>query len=174
MPMIPAAMSAQVVSAVSGLNVAGLGPTLLWNAICDYVQLNAQVLYSWVAVSSTVPPTPDPMVVITAGINTAPGRVLSLPGIDQARDATTALGILSAGMNMAASLWMVDWPLGFTLTPCFIMPSIVLTPSMMDNQAGAMNFLCTQVISGLIAATPATGGNHLGIYNGAGVFTSII
>lgn len=173
MPMIPATMSTQVISAVSGLNVAGPGPTLLWNAICDYVQLNAQVLYSWVAVSSSVPPTPDPMVVITASINTEPGRVLSLPGIDQARDANTALGILSAGMNMAAALWMVSWPPGFLLSPCFIIPTISLTPSMMDNQMGAMNFLCTQVIAGIKAATPATGGTHL-IYSGAGVFTSIL
>ena len=171
MPMIPNLMATQLITSLQGCQ--GGGCNIMWNAICDYVQLNAQVLYSWVAVSSSVPPTPDPMVVITAGINTAPGRVLSLPGIDQARDANTALGILSAGMNMAAALWMVSWPPGCLLSPCFIIPTISLTPSMMDNQMGAMNFLCTQVIAGIKAATPATGGTHL-IYSGAGVFTSIL
>ena len=165
-------MATQLMSSLAGCQ--GGGAQIMWSAICSYVQANAQVLYSWTAVSASVPPTPDPMVVITATINTAPGSVLSLPGIELAKDATTALGILSAGMNMAAATWMIQWPPGFLLSPCFVIPSIVLTPSMLSSQVPALTFLCTQIIAGIKLATPGTGGNHLGIYNGAGVFTSIL
>lgn len=170
--MIPTIMAADIKLSLAGCQ--GGGAQIMWNAICNYVELNAQVLYSWVAVSASVPPTPDPMVVVPATINTAPGRILSLPGIELARDATSALAIISAGMNLAAATWMINFPIGFLVSPCFVIPTIVLTPSMLNEQDLALNFLCTQIIMGIKAATPAMAGSHLGIYTGGGVFTSIL
>ena len=171
MPMIPTTMAAALKVSLAGCQ--GGGAQIMWDAICDYVELNAQVLYSWVAATTTPPPVPDPMVVVPATINTAPGRILSLPGIELASDATTALGILSAGMNMAAALWMIQFPIGFLVSPCFVIPSIVLTPSMLNQQDLALNFICTQIIMGIKLATPAMAGTHLA-FVGAGAFTSIL
>ncbi len=170
--LLPNLLSTQIINSLQGINTPG-GVNIMWNTICDYVQSNAQVLYSWAATSTTLPPTPDPMVVISATINTAPGRVLSLPGIDQARDASTALSILSAGMNMAAATWMIQFPIGFLVSPCLIIPTISLSPSGLNNQLGAMNLLSTQVLAGIRTATPFTAGTHT-IYLGSGSLISIL
>lgn len=162
-------MSSDIIDALDGLDTVG-GTSKMWKAICDYVKSNAKVKYSWVGVSSVG--VTDPTVIISATIDTSTGNTLSLPNIDKADSASAALGILSAGMNTAAAKWRIKWPTGFTLTPCFVIPTIVITPSMKDNQSDAIKALCTQIINGIKAATPATSGTHMA-YMGAGAFTLI-
>lgn len=172
MSMISMDMASQMKSALSGCTGGGI--YTMWDSICDYVESNADVMYSWTAVSTSVPPVTDTTVMINAGIDTSGGRVLNVPGLDQATDANTALGIITVGMNQAASGWTIKWPQGFILSPCYVIPSIVLTPSMKTEQLEALDFICSQVIGGINAATPGTMGIHLGVYQGGGSFISIV
>ena len=170
MPMISIAMAAQMKSDLDGCTSDGLSK--MWDSICSYVKSNAQVLYSWVAFSSSVPPTPDPMVVITASIDTS-GSSLSVPGIDQITDTDTALSMISAGMNLSAAKWKIKFPTGFSVSPCFVIPSISLRASNSSIQMTALQSICSDVISGITAATPGMAGTHT-IYTGTGIFSSIM
>lgn len=172
MPMMPNLMALQMKSDLNGCTSDGLSK--MWDSVCSYVKSNAQVFYSWIAVSASVPPTPDPMVVITASIDTSFDTGLNIPGLDQITDSTTALNAIGAAMNLAAASWMIKFPTGFLVSPCLVIPSIVLTPSMATDQMSALTAICTSIIAGIKLATPAMAGSHSGVYTGAGVFTSII
>jgi hypothetical protein len=171
--MSPELMADDLKNSLAGCTGGGI--FVMWNAICNYVESNAEVLYSWIAYSTTVPPVQDTTVIINAKIDTTNGRNITLDGIENATNAEGALSIISDGMNEAISKWVVSWPIGFTLSVCNIIPDIELTPSKKSDQKGALEFLCSQIINdGISKATLGTAGNHLGIYNGAGSFTSIL
>lgn len=171
MAMIPNAMASQIVSYVSGCTDAATANNKLWQAICDYVSANAQVMYSWVGLQPSVPsPIPDPMVMLTCTIQT--GGTLTPSGQNTAAGAFAAL---TAAMNANCATWMIMWPPGFALSPAFVMPTISLSPSGATDQMSAMTMLCTQIIAGLKMATPMASGTHGGFIGSPGAsFVSII
>lgn len=173
MAMLPTDMASSLMGSVSGLTEPG-GVNLLWNAVCNYVEANAIVTCAWVAATTTVPPTPDPMVSVIGSINTSAGRILSLPGIDRAPDAASALGILSTAMNLAVQRWVALLPVtqGFATSPGVVtVPStIALIPSMTTDRYTAFLSMASNIILGLksVVFSPVAG-SHL-VYVGAGTF----
>lgn len=164
--MTPPAMANFIISNVQGNTDASAANNAFYNALCSYVEANAQVFYAWVATNPTG--SPDPMVVITATIKTTGS--LSPSGID---NPSGALAAFSANLNSQAALWQVIWPPGFALSPAFVIPTINITPSMATDMNSAWNAVCAQIIAGLKTATPAAAGAH-GAYVGAATFTSLI
>ena len=171
MAMIPNAMASQIVDYVSGCTDAATANNKLWQAICDYVSANAQVMYSWVGLQPSVAaPIPDPTVMLTCTIQT--GGSLTPSGQNTAAGAFAAL---TAAMNANCATWMIIWPPGFALSPAFVMPTISLSPSGATDQMSAMVMLSTQIIAGLKMATPMASGTHGGFIGSPGAsFISII
>ena len=172
--MLPNDMASKIIDALRGLSEPG-GVDKLWSEVCSYVEDNAVVLYSWQGYTTSTPPSPDPynFTGIQATIDTSLGNSLSLVGFDQVSTATEAMGKLSGAINQAVSLWMISFPSSFAVNPCFVIPSIVLTPSGADNQEDAMNALCSEIIDGLKLATPSIAGSN-SPYVGVGGFSSIL
>ena len=74
--------------------------------------------------------------------------------------------------------WMVKFPTGFLLTPCFFIPSIFITTSQKNNQFDAINSLSSDIIDGIkntlpFPVTPVATGTH-GAFTGAATFTSLL
>ena len=168
MAMTPNAMANAIIGNIGQSSDPTDANNKFYKALCDYVEGNAQVFYSW---SATTPPpasTPDPQVIIEAKIKTSGS--LSPSG---ATDCASALAAFSATLNTNAALWMIQWPAGFALSPAFVIPTIMITPSMATDQTSAMTAVCAQIIAGLKLATPAAAGSHAA-YIGAAAFTSIL
>lgn len=149
MAMNPDSMASAIISAVSGIDKPEDAMKTFYSALCEYIEGNAQVFYSW---SATTPPpssSPDPMVLLDCKIKTSGS--LSPSGQDTPEG---ALGALSGDLNKNVSSWQVVWPFGFYILPAFIIPTISITPSMKDNQKDAWLSVCTQIIDGLKQATP--------------------
>lgn len=168
MAMIANAMASSIISEVQGSTDAGDANNKFYKALCNYVEANAQVLYSWVAFLPPPVSSPDPMVVIQATIKTTGS--LSPSGESTPEG---ALARFSADLNKNAALWQVVWPSGFALSPCFVIPTIMITPSMADNQQDAWNSVCSQIIAGLKLATPSAAGSHSS-YIGTATFTQLL
>ena len=164
--MTPNGMADAIISSVSQSTDAYDANNKFYKALCDYVEGNAQVFYSWAATNSTG--TPDPQVIIEAKIKTTGS--LSPNG---ATTCDAALALFSADLNRNASLWQIVWPAGFSLSPAFVIPTINITPSMATDQQSAMIAVCTQIIAGLKQATPTASGNHAA-YVGTASFTQLI
>lgn len=164
--MEPAAMANAIISDIKEIDDPKRANDAFYNALCKYVEANAQVYYAWAATNPTG--TPDPMIVITATIKTTGS--ISPSG---ATDPDSALSMFSAMLNAQASLWQVVWPAGFALSPAFVMPTINITPSKATDMNSAWNAVCAQIIAGLKTATLGAGGAH-GAYTGAATFTSLI
>ena len=149
MAMNPKSMASAIISAISGIDKPEDAVKTFYSALCDYIEGNAQVFYSWSA--TTPPPTssPDPTVLLDCKIKTSGS--LSPSGQDTPEG---ALGALSGDLNKNASSWQVVWPSGFSILPAFIIPTIHITPSMKDNQKDAWLAVCAQIIAGLKQATP--------------------
>ena len=164
------AMASSAMSSVEGLTTGG-GVALMWNAICNYIDANATVTYSWTAATTSVPPVTDPLVSCEAGISTILGRVLNLTGLDRATTAADALGILSLAMNTAILSWQAILPLelGFTTTPGAIIspPTIALVPSGVVDRNASFISMCTNILTGLstVMFSPVTG-THLAFVGG--------
>lgn len=168
MALVADALANKIKSANDGMDVPKDALDMFWDAVCEYVEANAQVTYAWVAMSSSVPPTPDPMITWVSKIKTV-GK-LSLCNLNTPDE---ALAAMSAQMNTAASLWQVEPPAGFSLSPMFIIPTIKLNKSGATDRDSALLSIATDIINGIKAATTATSGTH-GVYTGAGTFTSIM
>lgn len=138
-----------------------------WKAVCDYVEANAEVTYAWVAATTTTPPTPDPVTSWKGTIKTSGS--LSLCNLNTP---DAALAAMSAQMNAAAALWVVEPPAGFSLSPMLVIPTINLTKSGATDRDAAMKSIVTDIINGIKMATPASSGSH-GSYVGAATFTII-
>lgn len=169
--MTPGAMANHIMSSLQGLTDAGQAMNAFYSALCQYVESNAEVLYSWSA--TTPPPTsaPDPMVMLRCTIKTS--GTLTPSG---ATDPGAAMSMFSAALNQNAALWTVVWPSGFVLTPAFIIPSIVLTPSGATDMNSAWLSVAGQIIAGLKAATPTAVGTHgtFTIPTPGAIFTQIL
>ena len=161
-------MASAIISSVSGSTDAYDANNKFYKALCDYVEGNAEVYYSWSAALTSPPFTPDPMVIIKATIKTTGS--LSPNG---ATTCEAALAQFSADLNRNAALWQIIFPAGFTLTPTFVIPTINITPSMATEQQSAMIAVCAQIIAGLKQATPTASGSHIS-FVGIASFTQII
>lgn len=168
MAMVASAMASSIIGNINQSSDAADANNKFYKALCDYVEANAQVFYAWSAVSPPPASTPDPMVVIQATIKTSGS--LSPSG---ATECSAALAAFAATLNANAAIWQVVWPAGFALTPAFVIPTIVFTPSMVDNQQSAMTHICQEIINGLKAATPVASGSHAA-YTGVASFTQLI
>ena len=126
-----------------------------YSALCSYVEENAVVTYSWNGIQPGSPPKTDTTTSITAKIKTA--GELSLSG---EKKPTAANSAFSRDLNSAASTWTIEFPSDFKLTPCFVLPTISITPSGANNRNSAWLFVCSQIIAGLKKATPAATGSH--------------
>ncbi len=168
MAMVASAMANSIISNIGQSTDAADANNKFYKALCDYVEANAQVFYSWVAALPSPPNTPDPTVIIEAKIKTMGS--LSPSG---ATDCSTALSIFAATLNANAATWLIQWPAGFALSPALVIPTIVFTPSMATEQMSAMTHICQEIINGLKLATPAAAGTHAA-YVGAATFTQLI
>jgi hypothetical protein len=166
MAMTPNGMANAIISSISQSDNASDANNKFYKALCDYVEGNAQVFYSWAAVNPSG--SPDPQVIIEATIKTTGS--LSPNG---ATTCDAALAQFSADLNRNASLWQIVWPAGFGLSPAFVIPTINITPSMATEQQSAMVAVCTQIIAGLKLATPSAAGTHAA-YAGTATFTQLI
>lgn len=166
--MTPSAMASYIIGQLQGMTDPAIANTTLANAISSYVMSNAEVMYAWSAVSPPPASTPDPMVIIKA---TVTGSLTLTPsGATTAEAANLAF---SNTLNTGFATWTVVWPPGFALTPAFLIPTISITPSQATDMNSAWLAVCTQIIAGLVAATPAASGAH-GSYTGAASFTKIL
>lgn len=138
-----------------------------WKAICDYFASNAEVNYSWNAALSSPPNTKDPMLSFVGTIKTGGSLNLS-----NQTTPSGALNAMSAQMNSAAALWVVTPPVGFSLSPMFIIPSIKLSLSNAVDRNTAMKSIATDIINGIKLATQSTAGLHAS-FVGAGTFINI-
>jgi hypothetical protein len=168
MAMTPNGMASAIISSISQSDNASDANSKFYKALCEYVEGNAEVYYSWSAALTSPPFTPDPMVVIKATIKTTGS--LSPNG---ATTCEAALAQFSADLNRNAAMWSIVWPAGFTLTPAFVIPTINITPSMATEQQSAMLAVCTQIIAGIKQATPTASGSHIS-FVGIASFTQII
>ena len=166
MAMTPDGMASAIISSVSGCTDAYDANNKFYKALCDYVEGNAQVFYSWSAVNPSG--SPDPMVIIEATIKTTGS--LSPSG---ATTCEAAMAQFSADLNRNSSLWQIVWPAGFGLSPAFVIPTINITPSMATEQQSAMLSVCTQIIAGLKQATQTAAGAHAA-YVGTATFMQLI
>lgn len=151
--MMPTDLSNNIITALTGIDQPG-GINILWTTVCTYVMANAEVPFTWVGVSTTTPPTPDPTVAFTAKINTATGATLTLPPtLKEASTAAEAMSIVSTAMNSAIARWTILFPVeqGFLISPVPVVPTpgVILTPSGADQQGPAMNLLSEQIIAGI-------------------------
>jgi hypothetical protein len=166
MAMVPNAMASSIVSKVKDIDKASDANDAFYKALCDYVEQNAMAIYAWVGVGPMG--VPDPQVVLNCKIKTSGS--LSPSG---ASDCNAALSTLSSNLNANAALWQVQWPAGFSLSPAFVIPTIVITPSMATEMNAAWNAVCSQIIAGLKLATPAAAGSHAA-FTGTATFTSLV
>lgn len=166
MAMVASAMASSIINNINQSSDPVDANNKFYRALCDYVEANAEVIYSW---SATNPRgTPDPQVIINATIKTSGS--LSPSG---ATDCSSALSAFASTLNANAAIWQVVWPAGFALSSAFIIPTIVFTPSMADNQQSAMIHICQEIINGIKLATATVAGSH-GAYVGVATFTSIL
>lgn len=172
MAMNSSSMASSIISSLSGCTDPGEANNKFYKALCDYIEGNAEVYYSW---SATTPPpssSPDPMVILKCTIKTSGS--LSPSGESTPEGALTRF---SGDLNKNASGWQVVWPSGFAIVPALIIPTINITQSKADNQRAAWEHVCQEIINGLKAATPGPlSGTHGGfsIPTPGAIFTKII
>ena len=147
-----------------------------WKAVCDYVSQNANVYYSWTAALTVEPFTVDPTLVMECKVN-ASGTLSPC----HLTDNVAALSAMSTQMNANAATWTItpknSATSSFSVTPMFIIPSINLSVSKINDPDSALEFICNQIIMGIKMATPANTGSHIVTtltFAGAGTFTNII
>ena len=168
MAMTASAMANAIISEVYRCTDSVDANNRFYRALCNYVEANAEVFYSWIATLPSPPNTPDPMVVIQAKIKTTGS--LSPNG---ETECIPALNRFSADLNRNAALWQIIWPSGFALTPAFVIPTIHITPSKATEQNSAMIHVCSEIIAGIKQATMSAAGTHTSFVGNA-TFTQIL
>lgn len=172
MAMNPKSMASAIINELKGVDKPEDANNKFYKALCNYVEANAQVFYSWAAMTPPIASTPDPTVVLDCKIKTT-GSIS--PSGQTTPDGACAA--FSGMLNSQAALWQVQWPSGFVIPPAFIIPTITITPSGADSQQSAWEAVCTQIIAGLKLATP---GPLPGVHAGftvpcpGAIFTQII
>lgn len=165
--MIASNMANQIMNETENCSDPFEANNKFFKAICDYVEANAQVFYAWSGFNPAG--IPDPQVVIQTKIITSGS--LSPSG---ATDCSSALAALSSMLNSNASTWTIDFAsAGFTLSPAFIIPTIMITPSGANERKAAITHICQEIINGIKAATPVASGAHAA-FTGAATFTQIL
>ena len=165
--MTPDGMANFIISQIQGMTDPGAANNAFYSALCTYVEANMDVTYAWTGALTSPPFTKDPMTVLSCKVKTS--GTLTPSGATNPGD---ALSMFSAILNQNAALWTVIWPVGFTLTPAFIIPTITITPSGATDMNSAWLAVATQIIAGLKSATPAATGSHAS-FVGAAAFSEI-
>lgn len=173
MAMVAVGMADKIKSAMSSL-VSGGAPTpesaneTYWNAICEYVAENAEVIYQWSAVNPSG--TPDPTVTWTGTIIT--GGTLKPNGGTTPEEASQRT---SAAMNANVLTWMVKPAPGFsTAGPTITNPAINIKISKAATSDSAHLSICQDIIDGIKAAIPPVHSGAHGAYVGATTIGMII
>lgn len=171
--MIPNIMASFIINKVREKDNSLGAINSFYSALCDYVENEVEVLYTWGAMTPPPASTPDPMVLLNCKVRTSGS--LSPSG---ATTPETALSQFASDLNAQISGWQVIWPTGFVLPPAFIIPGIVFTPSMATTPEAAWAHICQEIIAGItIAATPGPlSGAHGGftIPSPGAVFSKIL
>lgn len=166
MAMVASGLANALIGNINKSTNAGDANNKFYQALCNYVEANAQVFYSWAAFDSEGSPDPQTMIeckIKTSGSISPSGA--STPG--------AALSSFASTLNSNASGWEIIWPPGFSLSPAFVIPTISFTQSMATDQMSAMLHISQEIIDGLKKATPSAGGSHSS-YNGTASFVQII
>jgi hypothetical protein len=133
----------------------------LWEAICEYVEANAEVVYQWAAVNPIG--SPDPTITWTGTIIT--GGFLFPNGMTTPE---TALFKLSADMNANVMTWTVKPAPGFaTFGPTITGPTINIKMSGAGDRDSALESISSDIIDGIKAAIPPVHSGVHGVYTGA-------
>jgi hypothetical protein len=174
--MITLELANNIYNALDGLTEPG-GINDLWDEVCDFVDDRAEVPFTWVGMSTSTPPTPDPTVEFTASIDTTLGGSLILPPtLKEAQTASEAMSILSLAMIASMTRWVVKFPEGFTMIPPIVPllpPPLTLTPSGLTDRMGAITLLSSQIVAAIkLTLLPSVmfPGNHNGMYTGTATF----
>lgn len=133
----------------------------LWEAICEYVESNAEVLYQWSAVDSSG--MSDPTVSWIGKIKTS-GNLVPC-GCNTPEE---ALSSVSRSMNNNVNAWTIIPAPGFSTSgPTISNSSIELKKSMASNRDAALLSIATDIVAGIQAAIPPTHSGAHGSYTGA-------
>jgi len=165
MAMIAEDMADAIIEKVKNSTDADNSMNKFYEALCEYVEENAEVTYSWAGANPLG--VPDPTTEINAKIKTTGSLKPS-----GASDCDSALKQLSADLNTEAAQWKIEWPSDFTLGSAFVIPSIEITASKKTEQKEAWVAVCEQIIEGIKEATPSVSGTHSS-YTGTASFTKI-
>ena len=165
MAMVASEMAQAVINRVRGCDEPVDTNNKVYEAVCNYIESHAEIIYSW---AGTLSGAPDPVVTIKATIKTAGNLVPT--------GATTPESAMSAWSSMWNSnmmTWKIVWPSGFTLSPVLILPTIKFTLSYATDQLSAVTHICREIINGIKKATPSASGSH-GAFTGVASFTKVL
>ena len=144
-----------------GLTDPGAAITAFWDAIKEYVEKNAEVIYTWSAVDSTS--SPDPTTTWTGRIITSGS--LSPSGKDTAAG---ALSKTSEDMNVNVNEWTIKPPSDFSVSgPTIKGSSISMKASGATDRDSALLAISEDIIEGIKAAIPPIMSGSHGSYTGA-------
>lgn len=155
MAMNSSGMANYIQNAINEISDPKSALDTFYNALCEYVENNAEVTYSWVGIQPGSPPKTDTTTSINAKIKTTGSLSLS-----NASNPSEANSKFSNALNTEASKWTIEFPDDFKLSPCLVIPTINITPSGANNRNSAWLSVCSQIISGLKTATPTATGSH--------------
>jgi hypothetical protein len=147
MPLVPAALAGEIVSAmqnqVNDKNADKMAMIALGNAIAGYLTKNTMVVYAWSGIMPGPTPTPDPMVMYTT-TSIMGTMTLSPTGVsDPAMNGV----LLGKQITDAIRAWQIMPAAGWTLPPGGFLcaPSIVLPPCSLSD-----SFSCWLSLSNII------------------------
>lgn len=123
MAMTATAMANSIKSSIYQVNDPSSAIALFYSALCDYVEANAEVFYSWVAAQPGTPPTPDPLTVIKAQILCNGNITLS-----GATDPSAACSAFSNSLNTAAATLDNKISYGFCTISLLCYPNYIYIP----------------------------------------------
>lgn len=140
---------------------------VFYDALCEYVENNAIVLYAWAGTNALG--ASDPVTVISAKIKTT-GSLSP----NYLENPESALSQFNLDLNTQAKLWQVEWPEGFELLSAFELPEIEITLSKATSMEDAWRSVCSEIVDGITGtkATASVTGIH-GAYSGTATITSI-
>jgi hypothetical protein len=161
MAMNSSGLADKIKSKTENMDTPEKANNALWEAICEYVEANAEVVYQWAAVDPSG--FPDPTITWTGTIIT--GGSLFPNGMTTPE---TALSRLSSDMNANVMTWTVKPAPGFaTSGPTITGPTINIKMSGAEDRDSALESLSSDIIEGIRAAIPPTHSGIHGAYTGA-------
>ena len=161
MAMDSSGLANKIKSKTEQLDTPEKANNALWEAICEYVEANAEVVYQWSAVDPDG--SLDPTTTWTGTIIT--GGSLSPNGM---KTPEAALSQLSSDMNSNVMTWTVKPDPGFSTSgPTITGPTINIKMSMAEDRDSALESISSDIIDGIKAAIPPVHSGSHGAYTGA-------